>query len=272
MVARDFWRKFEIIGKIPWFFASQLSSWLAMNCSSSLIFAKHHILWKILFPFAIWQLWLHRNRFIFNRGVVDPKFLEGCVGKGLEFAALVPDFLMKPACVTVPIKWQKPDLGWIKLNTNGAACSSLGSVGGGGLLRNSEGDWVGGFARSLGKCSSLISELWALNDGLVLAKQLGVLSILVEVNAEMVVDLLNNNCINLVVDPLLSDCRDLLREFSNPVVKHVFREANQCADAMAKLGLNLDVSFITFVNPPPVVVNLLAFDKAELYCNRLICV
>jgi hypothetical protein len=60
----------------------------------------------------------------------------------------------------------------------------------------------------------------------VLAKQLGVLSILVEVDVEMVVALLNNNCINLVMDPLLSDCRDLLWEFTNSVVKHVFREAN----------------------------------------------
>ena len=88
----------------------------------------------------------------------------------------------------------------------------------------------------------------------------------------MVVALLSNNYINLVMDPLLFDCRDLLQEFTNPVVKHVLREANQCADTMAKLSLNLDVSFITFVNQPPVVVNLLAFDKAELYCNCLICV
>ena len=101
-------------------------------------------------------------------------------------------------------------VGWIKLNIDGAACSSLGSAGGGGLLRYSEGDWVGEFARSLGKCFSLMAELWALKDGLVLAKQLEVLSILVEVDVEMVVTLLNNNCINLVMDPLLSDCRDLL--------------------------------------------------------------
>ncbi|GMY05981.1 CDPK-related kinase 5-like [Fagus crenata] len=45
-------------------------------------------------------------------GVLDPKFLDGCVGKGMEFAALVPDFLMKSARVYVPIKWQRPDLGW----------------------------------------------------------------------------------------------------------------------------------------------------------------
>ena len=71
------------------------------------------------------------------------------------------------------------------------------------------------------------------------------------------------------MEPLRSDRRDLLWDFTNLVVKHVYQEANKCADALAILGLNLDVS--TFDNPPPMVVNLLAFDKAEFYCNHLMC-
>jgi hypothetical protein len=59
--------------------------------------------------------------------------------------------------------------------------------------------------------------------------------------------------------------------FTNPVVKHVFREANQCADALANLGLTLDCPFQYFSNPPSVVANLLAFDKAELFCMRMVC-
>ncbi len=31
------------------------------------------------------------------------------------------------------------------------------------------------------------------------------------------------------------------------------------------------VSFVVFDNPLPVVENLLAFDKAELFCNRWVC-
>jgi hypothetical protein len=69
--------------------------------------------------------------------------------------------------------------------------------------------------------------------------------------------------------PLLSNYRNLLQAFTNPMVKHVYREANQCADAPTNLGLNLNVLFKTFDYPPSVVVNLLAFDKAELYCTRM---
>ena len=111
-----------------------------------------------------------------------------------------------------------------------------------------------------------------LKDGLSLAKQLGFSSICIEVDAKMVLWLLYNpSCVNLVIEPLLSDCRNLVQDFSNPIVKHVFREANQCADALANLGLHLD-SFVTFVNPPLVVENLLAFDKTELYCTHMVCV
>ena len=55
-------------------------------------------------------------------------------------------------------------------------------------------------------------------------------------------------------------------------MKHVYRKANQCADALANLGLHLELSSTVFVNPPLVVENLLAFDKANLYFNRMICV
>ncbi len=51
---------------------------------------------------------------------------------------------------------------------------------------------------------------------------------------------------------------------------HVFRETNQCADTLAKISLNLSSSFVTFVDPPSVVEDLLAFDKAQLYCTCMI--
>ncbi len=54
-------------------------------------------------------------------------------------------------------------------------------------------------------------------------------------------------------------------------MQHIFREANQCADALANLGALLDIPFVIFANPPHVMENLLTFDKAELFCNKLVC-
>ncbi|XP_050263839.1 uncharacterized protein LOC126708061 [Quercus robur] len=128
-----------------------------------------------------------------------------------------------------------------------------------------------GFARSLGITYGVMAELWALKDGLRLASQLRIADICVELDAELIVLLLNNYSINnLMLEPLLGDCRTLLKKFHSTTIQYIFREANQCADALAKFGATLSSDFVNFVNPPPVVEDLLAFDKAEPYCNRLI--
>ena len=47
------------------------------------------------------------------------------------------------------VGWLRPPVSWYKLNSDG---SSLGNPGlaGGGLIRNDSGDWVKGYARSVG--------------------------------------------------------------------------------------------------------------------------
>ena len=61
-----------------------------------------------------------------------------------------------------------------------------------------------------------------------------------------------------------------MREIPNMQIKHIFKEANQCADAMAKLGASSVTSFVVFLHPLLVVERILANDKARLCCNRLV--
>ena len=113
-------------------------------------------------------------------------------------------------------------------------------------------------------------ELWALRDGLLLAKEMGLNNLIIEMDALSVVLLMNNNTVNLLMEPLLTDCRNLLSEIPNKQIVHIYREANQCADALAKLGASSVDSFVIFLYPPPVVESILASDKACLQCNRLL--
>ena len=50
-------------------------------------------------------------------------------------------------------------MGWLKLNTDGAANGVMGLVGGGGVVRDENGNWVIGFSRRLGNASSFLAEL-----------------------------------------------------------------------------------------------------------------
>ena len=163
-----------------------------------------------------------------------------------------------------------PPRGWLKLNTDGSAMRNPDRAGGGGLIRDHDGAWLKGFARGLGFTSSALAELWALRDGLLLAKEMGIQQLIIELDALSIVILMNNETENLLMEPLLSDCRSLLKEIPNKRVIHAFQEANQCADALAKLGAQLLSSFVIFCNPPSVVEDILVFDKANLRCNRLV--
>ena len=49
------------------FYGASLLNWLKLNCQSSKISTGSSIDWSILFPFALWSLWLHRNSVVFDR-------------------------------------------------------------------------------------------------------------------------------------------------------------------------------------------------------------
>ena len=62
----------------------------------------------------------------------------------------------------------------------------------------------------------------------------------------------------LLIEPLLTDCRNLLKEIPNKCMIHTYCEANQCADALVKLRAQSLANFVVFCNPPLVVEPILA--------------
>lgn len=85
------------------------------------------------------------------------------------------------------IAWSAPPAGWIKINTNASVhgTSRLATVG--GVLRNSDGEWLVGFASNLGSCTVLAAELWGLCHGLELAWQQGHCLVEAEIDSQLVV-------------------------------------------------------------------------------------
>ena len=100
-----------------------------------------------------------------------------------------------------------------------------------------------------------------------------ILNVNIELNADLLVHLLNNpSSHNLMLEPLFNDCRNLIKTFPSCIVIHIFRKANGCADKLANMGATQSVDFLLLYEPPPVVVDLLAFDKVELFCIRMVVV
>ena len=171
--------------------------------------------WNILFPIGVWNLWLHRNNYVFRTGKLEQSYFKKSIKDSAEFFSVGRNVKMPKAKIVVEVGWEKPPMGWVKLNTDGSAIGSTGRASGGGVIRNHEGQWLKGYARPLGSSNSCMVELWALRDGLLLAKEMGLNNLIIEMDALSVVLLMNNNFVNLLMEPLLTDYRNLLSEIPN---------------------------------------------------------
>ena len=99
----------------------------------------------------------------------------------------------------------------------------------------------------------------------------GIRQLELELDAKVIVGLLNSNKNpNSTYAPLLSDCSYLLGKFPQVRVSHMFREANKCADWLAKWGSSLKEDFAVFEFPfTAELETLVAKDNNGLYYARL---
>ena len=149
-----------------------------------------------------------------------------CIRDSVEIFSIGTNSRLNRTKAVIPVAWEKPPIGWLKLNSDGSALGNPGKVRGGGLIRDHQGNWIRGYARSLGNTNSFITELWALRDGLTIAKELRINNLIVEMDALSVVMLMNNSLAKLLMEPLLSDCSNLLKDMPNKRIVHAFQEAN----------------------------------------------
>ena len=79
---------------------------------------------------------------------------------------------------------------------------------------------------------------------------------------------LNPNYQNRAVLPILEDCRHLLLRFQQVQILHCFRQANCCADMLARMSIEQDVDFISYNCPPVDIRSFLDEDAVVLFVNK----
>ena len=128
-----------------------------------------------------------------------------------------------------------PPENWVKLNTNGSSIGNPGLARGEGLIRNTNGEWVRGFVRVIGIITSAAAELWAFRDRIHLYIALKILVVIIELDAKLVVDLLQKEDRNQnSLDVILGDCKAGLRDIPVVEIQNCYRETNKCADALSR--------------------------------------
>jgi ribonuclease HI len=194
----------------------------------------------------------------------------------IDFFYSLPHKNDKPPKVETLIGWTPPPTGFVKLNIDGSVLRNPGHASSGGLLRDSNGNWIQGFSHFLGITNSLVAELWGLRDGLTLARDLHISRLVVELDAKAVIDLLKpvprTPFVTHPYSALIDDCRCLLHTFERVVIQHAHRESNFCMDLLAKEGNNLldSCAIVIYASPPSFVVSHLLADSLGASYPRLL--
>jgi len=65
-------------------------------------------------------------------------------------------------------------------------------------------------------------------------------------------------------------CGKSAAQLAQVQIGHCYREANYCADFLARTGALQASSFILYQDPPVDLLELISSDKVGMYCNRTI--
>ena len=234
---RHFWFSFPQDMLIPEFSHLDLPSWCKRN--EKINTRVSYVPWGVLFAFTVWAIWLSRNSLVFSGKLIPFQALRNnSLSHDTEFYFLSTSISTSTHLSTdIWIRWCPGACPYITINTDGSAVGNPGPAGTGGLARSHTGEWLRGFLLKLGWTSNTVAELWGIREALCKAWRKGHRRILLQTDSLLAVTWLNNSSDFPVESAnLVSDCRWLLRQEWEVRVEHIWREANGCADLLAKRG------------------------------------
>ena len=195
-------------------------NWLKRNCESHEFLLKPRIPWKIFFPPSYMDDLAPLKSVYLPIWENQPKYTLSLYQEGSWILCYLPDNSSKPSRIQVQVSWKKTIPGWVKLNTDGSII---------GILRRLVK--VGCCAVVMGTGSLVLRGIlgvfpaiwlsfgplgWPLSGSTIERRQY-------QYDAKVIGFFLLSNLstINLMLEPLLIVCRNLIRPFPNCTVTHI---------------------------------------------------
>lgn len=213
-----------------------------------------------------WVLWSGRNAQHHGRKSWEPGSMARYIAGLVEELATMktPPRAAKPARRG---RWQRPERGWVKVNTDAAFDALTCSGRAGVVIRDDQGSILAAAARWLDDVPDVLTaEALAAKEGLELAAELGCDDVILEVDSRMLQQFLQDTSgVRSAIGGLCFDISELGRSFRNFKVFWVCREANSVADHCAHTVSAIERAFFWLDHVPDWLVGL-----GEADCNPVI--
>ncbi|KAK8568760.1 hypothetical protein V6N12_007302 [Hibiscus sabdariffa] len=191
-------------------------------------------------PIPDWNLWLFRNRKIFDLDNVESDTIIGCSRRLQAATCRALDIRNQQQLIVRGVRpyvtaWSTPSVGCLKIDVDGARRVVDGVASCGGVIRDSNGTWIAGFSKFIGRCSILEAEFWAIFEGLRCAKRFNVSEVVVESDNRDVIDVLFDIRQRSLYSSLLGTIKAIADDNWCVVYRHACRESNRVADVITRL-------------------------------------
>ena len=117
----------------------------------------------------------------------------------LKWTACVGLWMMYKCCITRGwgsqrrwcFHWDRPSVNWVKVNCDGSWNPNIQHAGAGGVIRNSNENWISGFEVNCENCAIERAELWDIRSGLQLAWDLDLRKVELESDSATSIDMIS---------------------------------------------------------------------------------
>lgn len=109
-MAQRYWNSFSPPIQRSFFYDTNVMEWLMLNYQSSKSSSSSSMERGILFPFALWTIWLHRNNTVFGRPQLQKDSKAEVVAKAAEFLHLGINGKQIRAKTKIQVRWHQPPL------------------------------------------------------------------------------------------------------------------------------------------------------------------
>lgn len=167
------------------------------------------------------------------------------------------------------VSWHPTNEQAVILNVDGNSMGNPGPAGFGGVLRHSSGDWISGFAGSVGWSTVLHVELLSIFYGLKVAWDQGHKDLICYNDSTLAIHLINEDLNHWHhYASIIANIKNLVERNWRIRFDHTMREANSAADLMAKRGAAGPEVWSEFIVPPADVLPILQSDAARIKIAR----
>lgn len=207
-----------------------------------------------------WGLWNRRNRWVWERINGSAFGVRMAATNTLADWKEAQSLRTKKGTDVGDHVWRKPMEGWIKVNTD-AAVFNDGSIGVGGVMRNSQGAWMGGrCCKVRGSWTPREAEAIGLKEVLSWVIKKTNTCCIIETDSQVLVNACKGDSGEALFGTIVGDCIQLLKHINPVLVKFVYRSANRVAHAMEKASYSMSDVEEWGVTPPEFIMPVLQED------------